>query len=461
MLYINRESGIPIYQQLYSQFTEQITSGILRTGEKLPSIRDLSGTLCISVNIIKMVYFQLVLEGFVYSRPGSGYFVEDVQLDIPALQTIDRPILIKTNEIVEQKALYDFQYGNLHPSSFPSGLWLRYTKEILYSHGVEAISQYGDKQGDYELRYQIARYLRQVRSVNCVPEQIIMTCGMQYSIGVVARLTGDKTVAFEDPGYNIARREFLNHCLSVVPVPVREDGIDLRELAQSNTGLVYITPSHQFPMGYVMPMANRFRILVWAEKQNAYILEDDYDCELRYHQQPIPALQGISNGNRVIYMGTFSKLLSPALRMSYLVLPPVLLALYNKIFEGTYCQCSWLQQRVLSEFIKDGQWERQIRRLVTGNCKKHDLLLNNLRRILPESARIHGINAGTHLVLELNDCSCAKGVMNKAASQGIRIYGTQNFWMNPTKAPRNMLLLGYTGLTKEDIQKAISLFENA
>lgn len=461
MFYINRESKEPIYQQLYSQFIKQISSGQLAAGEKLPSTRNLSKTLCISINTVKTVYFQLTLEGYVSNRPGAGYYIEKIPIDqfgcTASIDSVIKPIERKNEHVYR----FDLQYGDLDAESFPIELWQRYTKEVLYSHNIKQIMKYGDPRGEDELRYQIARYLQSTRGVNCSPEQIIITCGMQYSLGVVAHLLGDEVIAFENPGYSIARKEFLNHRLKVLPIPILKDGIDLGVLEQSGAGLVYTTPSHQFPMGFVMPISKRLQLLAWSGKYNAYIIEDDYDCELRYHNQPIPAMQGISNSNRVIYMGTFSKLLSPSLRISYLVLPPELSERYNSVFEGTFSQCSWLQQKVLANFMKDGHWERQIRRMVTGNCKKHDLILNGLRKILPDSVQIHGVNAGTHFMLEFPEKVDIYHMLNRATEQNIKLYTAQDCWIGAENFKHNMILLGYTGLKIEAIPQMLVYLEKA
>ncbi|MDF1493163.1 MocR-like pyridoxine biosynthesis transcription factor PdxR [Caproiciproducens sp. CPB-2] len=461
MFHLDQKLKEPLYQQLYSMFVKQITLGQFSPGEQLPSTRSLAKDLCISVNTVKTAYFQLALEGYVKSAPGSGYYVMDIpseRLPFTAAEPVPAARIPRDSPRFYQ---YDLQYGNLPQGTFPSEVWLRYARDILYSQESEQLNQYGDPQGDIELRGEIAHYLRKTRGVNCLPEQVVMTCGAQYSVGIIAHLLENGSIAFEDPGYDVTRREFLNHRLVVHPVPVHEDGIDIETLKESGAELVYITPSHQFPLGSVLPIAKRIQILSWAEQQDAYILEDDYDCELRYHLQPVPALQGVSDGSRVIYMGTFSKLLSPSLRMSYLVLPPALLERYRTVFRDTFCQCSWLQQRVLAHYMEDGHWDRQIRRMVTGNCKKHDLLLAGLKQILPPSVQIYGMNAGTHFVLEIPKPGNANLFIEKAAACGVRVYPALEYWMDKKAVPPSMLLLGYTGLTAEDIPNVLLLLAQA
>lgn len=470
MLYLNAAGKTPLYQQLYEQIKKEILAGIRSADAGLPSIRTMAKELQLGKNTVENAYAQLVLEGYVRVRPGSGYRVNRVYshmnaAELPHVNT--SMVMSNEKKTTSQKHIdYDFNYENLDASIFPAAIWRRLMADILSSlhkNSRQAVDMhaYGDACGSFSLRSELVSYLYRSRGVCCTPEQVIICSGLQPAIIAVMCLLQDKCafVAIEDPGYAGARAAYELFNADILSVPVKSDGIDIESLAASSAGLVHIAPSHQFPTGVVMPICRRIKLLEWASKNDGFIIEDDYDSELRYHGRPIPSLQSIDENGRVIYMGTFSKVLSPGMRMSYMVLPPLLAARFRSVFSDFQCTVPWLEQAVLSSFIKQGHWEKHLRKICLLKKKKHDLFVHTVDRLFGKRVRIHGHNAGLHLLLEFPAGPDEASLVAKAATCGVRVYPASPFWRNREHSPANCLFLGYGTLTEPDIITALERLE--
>jgi GntR family transcriptional regulator/MocR family aminotransferase len=294
--------------------------------------------------------------------------------------------------------------------------------------------------------------------VICDPDQIVICAGLQQSLDIVSNILKENhsVVAVENPGYHLPRSVFQNHPFTIVPVPVEPGGIDLNHLKASNSSIVYVTPSHQMPLGYVMPVANRLALIEWAESGGRFIIEDDYDSELRYHGRPIPSLQGLCPTGNIIYSGTFSKLLSPALRLSYMVLPYSLLAQYRQSYRAYFPSVSLLEQRAMATFMGQGHWERHIRRMRMIYKKKHDILLQSVETHFGTRAVIIGQGAGLHVVLMLPDTSYSEAeIMDRARQNGIRLFPFSEFYF-VGQPEATTLLLGFGGMNSSEIEHGIA-----
>lgn len=476
MIDIATESKLPFYQQIYEQLKQQIVTGVLKEGTRLASTRELAKNLCVARNTVENAYAQLCLEGYVLNKAGSGFIVLDICGDklptrcLPTTGTTIRhsqPPARPGNTLAgaDTAAIcrYDFQYGNLGQTSFPSALWRRLTADALSSFEAQKISFYSDKQGELELRTAIMTYLLESRGVRCIPEQIVLCCGTQYALDVICHLASGYglQIAVEDPGYDGAKIVFQNNGYEIVPVSVGAEGIKLDELQRSPARLVYITPSHQFPTGAVMPIHNRLQLLQWAEAKDGIIIEDDYDSEFRYHTRPIPALQSIDVDDRVVYLGTFSKSLSPGLRISYIILPMRLLTRYHTVYAGYYSTIPWLQQKIVSLYMVRGHWERHLRKVCLQNKKRHDTIMKAIVECLGNRVKIHGCNAGLHLLLEFTMGETEKWLIEKAKDCGVRVYPTEQFWHRKESCPNNTILMGFSMLSEQDIMAGIGLLKKA
>jgi GntR family transcriptional regulator / MocR family aminotransferase len=458
MFILKSSDSIPLYKQLYSQIREHILSGKLPAGSRLPSIRQLANELATSCNTVDGAYQELYAEGYICSRPRSGYFVAALDQEVAPHPSSGKPGKKDRLPPSPPRFTYDFHPARLDPESFPTELWRKCLIEGLRRNSQE-LSQYGDLQGDWGLRCSIQSYLEKSRGVTCDPEQVIVSSGLQQSLEIVAQLLkGDHAaLAVENPGYHLPRAVFQNHGYSILPVPVGQSGIDLNRLRSGSATIAYVTPSHQLPLGYVMPVANRLALIEWAESGGRYIIEDDYDSELRYQGNPIPSLQGLRPGGNIIYSGTFSKILSPALRLSYLVLPYSLLATYRERSRSFNCPVSLVEQRAMACFMEHGHWERHIRRMRTVYKKKHDLLLRSVEATFGNRAVVIGQGAGLHVVIRLPESPYSEAeIMKQVREKGMRLVEFSEFYV--TGRPETVtLMLGFGGMNDSEVEQGITL----
>lgn len=452
MLYIDRNSSKPLYEQIYSALIREILSGALSAGDLLPATRTLSRELSVGRNTVDRAYQQLAAEGYVQPRTGSGFRVcrlplelfEETDLLLPDIEDEDEP---------PAPACYDFAYGSMDSSVFPYSQWRKSLGQALNRMELSKTLCYPCRQGEPELRREIARYLRRNRGVSCNPSQIVITCGQQHSMEIIANLfesqTGGKTFAMEDPGYDGIRTVFENHGYQLFPIPVEADGISLDALKQVRTKLLYITPSHQFPTGAVLPVAKRKQLLQWAHEQDTYLIEDDYDSELRYYTNPIPAMQSLDPWGRTVYTGTFSKSLAPFMRLAYIVFPKALMEPFLQYYHRYNTQVSPLHQLALADFISTGNYERHINRLKTVYRKKQAALLSAIEQVFGSSVSVSGGGAGIHLLLDVQGPLSQEELIQRAESAGIRFYSTRVLYMNQNMCPRSELLLGFPTIPEQ------------
>ena len=450
MYHIRPNTKKPLHIQLFEQLKEDILNNY-KIDEKLPSIRKVAITYNLSKNTVESAYSQLVAEGYIDSIPKSGYVV--VQNSFSDFTSIF-PNKIKENIDKTDEILYDFFPARLQNDSFPLKLWKR-----LFNKTIDESIDFGnycDKQGEVDLRVQIAKYLNKSRAVKCNQEQIIIGNGFINSTSLLALLLNNthNTLAIEEPGYHVVRKVYENHKYKIERVPVNKTGIDLEILEKTKAKLLYLTPSHQYPTGVSIPISNRIKILDWANKNDALIIEDDYDSELSYENRPIPSLQGLDNNQRVIYLGTFSKALSPALRVSYMVLPNHLLNIYKEKFSYYDSGVSLMIQKTLTSFIEQGYWDKHLRKIRTQNKKKHNLLKSLLENKLKDSMKILSQGGGLAILIHPTSNFNWQKLQNLAKEEKIQLYFAKPRCGDNWQA----LMMGFGGIKEEDLEKAINTF---
>src|SRR5512133_49559 len=458
MFILNTNDSVPLYKQLYNQIREHILSGKLTAESRLPSVRDLSAELSTSRNTVDGAYQELYAEGYIYSKPRSGYFVSVIDQGATPLTLSCTAHKQKHRPAPAPRYRFDFHPAQLDRAAFPAALWRKCFIDSL-RESTRELSHYGDPQGEGELRSSIQGYLERSRGVACEPDQIVICTGLQQSLDIVAHMLkgNHSVVAIENPGYHLPRTVFRNHAFEIVPVPVGSSGLDVDRLKASTSTIAYVTPSHQMPVGCVMPVANRLKLIEWAESGGRLIIEDDYDSELRYHGKPIPSLQGLRPHGNIIYTGTFSKILSPALRISYLVLPRTLLAAYHRTFKAYFPTAALLEQRTLARFMEQGHWERHIRRMRIIYKKKHDALLRAIEQHFGNRAIVIGQGAGLHVVLQLTGSPPGEAdIIERARQQGIRLLPLSEFYLTG-KPVSTSLMLGFGGMDASGIEQSIAL----
>jgi GntR family transcriptional regulator / MocR family aminotransferase len=462
MFILDSKDRRPLHVKLYHQIKNQILSGKLSPHSKLPSVRHLSAELSVSRNTVEYAYEQLCTEGFIHSKPRSGYYISLLDQEfIP--RPCRNPVSLIEPAFEDGKTYsFDFHPAGLSPDSFPSKVWRKLVTDCLQENPGQ-FALYGNPQGETELRCEIQRYLERFRGVSCDPEQIVVCSGLQDSLSIIAQiLRGDHSaLAVEDPGHWIPRSIFQNYAFSLSPIPVNSEGINLDDLKNTNSTIVYVTPSHQFPLGYVMPVENRLKLINWTETVGGVIIEDDYDSELRYHGKPIPALQGLHPEGNIIYVGTFAKVLSPALRVSYMVLPYQFFSTYKKLFSKYATTVSLLEQRTLCEFMKQGYWERHLRRMRTIYKRKHDALIQSINRHFSNRVNILGQGAGLHVVLELVDNLLdEKELISRAWEKNVRVFPLSDTYQCNKHYP-SRVMLGFGRMNPDELERGIELLSQA
>ncbi len=446
-------SRTPMYEQLYAALAAAIREGSLRHGEKLPSKRALCAQLGVSRATVEAAYGLLTAEGYVEARPRSGFYTADYHLmptpgeaqkAFPAPPA--RPTAVPGPE--RDPALDYFSTSAVDVSVFPYASWAKLYKEVVYNS--PALLQRGDPRGEAPLRQALAALLSEYRGVRCGPEQIVVGSGLETLLGQLITLFGPKTVyAMEDPGYPAVERTLLARGREIRFVPMDAAGMDAEALEASGATVAYLTPSHQFPLGITMPASRRSRLLGWAVARRGWIIEDDYDSEFRYGGRPISSMQGMDRHGRVIYTGTFSRSLAPAIRLAYMVLPPALLEPWQALYGGQQPTVSRYEQTVMARFLAEGFYARYIRRVGKRYADRRAALLEALGQI--RGLEISGAEGGIHFLLRLPRLSEAE-LLGRAAAAGLPLRGLSEFCRRVSPLP-STLVLGYGGLPTERVSE--------
>lgn len=462
------ESDKCLYQQIYEHIRNEIRKGKLLAGEKLPSTRSLAEYLQVARSTVDFAYGQLLAEGYIEARPYKGYFVSMVE-ELLDLSKNQEEIIEKEshgNSVgKEQEILYDFSPHAVSLRNFPFATWKKLTKNILVDANSEMFAL-GEAQGDLALRHTISRYLHSSRGVNCKAEQVIIGAGNDYLFMLLEKILGRHIpIAMEEPTYKRAYRVFDSFAYPIEVIPMDTAGMNVNKLRQTKAQIAYIMPSHQFPTGIVMPIGRRMELLKWAqEAEDRYLIEDDYDSEFRYKGKPIPALQGADRQGKVIYMGTFSKSIAPAIRVGYMVLPEKLLQVYKKNCGFYASTVSRIDQQILNEFITEGYFERYLNKMRKVYKEKHDFLLEKLAPFEKEFI-VSGENAGLHILLTSRSGIPEEKLIENAWQKKVRLYGISDACMgqhNGANQPfKGTILLGYGALEKEELEQGIEQLKKA
>lgn len=458
----NLNNEEPLYLQLYNYLKAEIQHGNIVANTKLPSQRSLAKHLQISRNTVDAAYQQLLAEGYVWSKEREGLYVAALEKGYFQMSSslFESPLLVPQPEQKLSTIKYDFNYGDINLKDFPYKIWRKLTMQSLDEENAN-LFLYGDPQGELELRKHIASYLYEARGVQCSADQIVIGAGLQHLMGIVCNLIGrNELFAMEDPGYYRVRYLLKDHGIKVKPIPLDDQGIQIDHLRNSNIKAVYVTPSHQFPIGTVMPIARRLELLEWAKTEDAYIIEDDYDGEFRYAGKPIPALQGLDSNDHVIYMGTFSKSLIPSIKLSYMVLPRKLIHLFKR--NSYYVQTvSRHHQHTLQLFMESGHWERHLNKSRNGYRRRYEALIKAIHQIVGDKVKLYGASSGLHILLEPNNKMSEEELIETARLKGVKVYPTSIFYASPSEIQSAKVLLGFANLEEAAIERGIELLEAA
>lgn len=473
---LNVQGDRPLYEQIYQYIKDEIRRGNIRPEKQLPSSRELAKSLKVSRSTTQLAYEQLVSEGYLEAVPRKGYFAASLDGIFPpvarsaAAVRSDQKIKLSagTEQENARRQLFrdefevDFSPRGIDLEGFPYATWRKISRSVLKEEDRDLFLK-GEPQGDLILREAIRDYLHAARGVNCDASQIIIGAGNEYLLMLLSQLIGrDAVIAMENPTYRQAYRVLSGVGHKVMPVGIDKNGFCVKELNGQDVQAAYVMPSHQFPTGIVMPVRRRQELLSWAgEEPGRYLIEDDYDSEFRYKGKPIPALQGMDQNGRVIYMGTFSKAIAPAIRVGYMVLPESLLSVYLEKGRFYSSTVSRVDQRILANFISGGYFERHLNRMREIYKGKHDVLLGELKP-LEKRFEITGEFAGLHVLLKDKKKETEQSLLEKAAKNRVRVYELSGFYMEEAQAKEtSTIVLGYAGLTEEKIRKGVELLREA
>ncbi len=450
---MDRTNAKPLYIQLYDYIKSEIINNRFKAGHKLPSIREATSLLNISKTTIENTYNQLIVEGYIENIPKRGFFVNEIGSYKYSKEFTPSHSFEKSDSDE-----YIYRNNGTDPSSFNLNLWKKLYNKTL-SEEITNIYTGGYVQGEYELRYEISEFVNNLRGGKTNPEQVIVGAGIQYLLGILAGIlkndefiqaNGDyRSVSIESPGYRKAEFIFEDYMFNINHILVNEKSLSIDSLYNMNTKLIYVSPSHQYPLGKVMPINKRLELLSWAYSVNGLIIEDDYDGIIRYDGMPIPCLQGLDNNDCVVYLGAFSKTLIPSLRVSYMIIPKKLIASYQKIKDKYTQSTSKIDQIVLSLFMKDGHMSRHLRRIRRIYKKKNNIITSYINKNYSNKIKIINSDSGFHLVLEVSTHKSTQELYDNCKKNNILIEVINH---NPNKV---LLSFNYSGIVEDDLQNFV------
>jgi len=454
-----KNKGAFLYVEIYEYLKREITDGNLKFGEKLPSKRSLASHLSVSVNTVDAAYGQLVAEGYLESSPKRGYFV--CQIDTYLLKQNNHVSEKKIKKPETRSVKIDFSPNAIDQRIFPYEAFRKIFK-VTFNEYDSCLLNKPDLQGELELRKALVELLYRSRGVRCNEDQIIIGSGTSHLLQILGLLWGkNKSVVLENPVYLKAYHIFEKMGNPVISIDIDEKGIQIEPMKKFSDVAVYVTPSHQFPLGMSMPIDRRIRLLNFANQdQGNYIIEDDYDSEFRYNEKPLPSLQSIDNNGKVIYIGTFSKSIAPSFRISYMVLPEALLKAYLEIADAISSPVSSLEQKMIGAFISDGVFEKHVNKMRKVYKGKRIVLMNALKQ-WGDRVKITGENAGHHLLVQLDNGLTEEAMYTRALAQGVRVYPVSPYFIHGAENYKSMVLLGYGSLTDKQIYSGIGILKEA
>jgi len=450
-----------LYQHLYKCIKNDVLTGVLSPGTKLPSKRSFAKNLGISTITVEGAYQQLLAEGYIYSLPKKGYYVSDISGLTSVSASAGKPQFHLNRDHWVYPA--DFMSNQIDPDNFPFSVWTKLMREVM-ADGKEALMKISPCGGVLQLREAIAGHLRQFRNMNVSADQIIVGAGTEYLYGLIIQLLGfDKVYAVEDPGYQKAAKIYRSNGVACRYVSMDGEGLCIDALEDAGADVAHVSPAHHYPTGIVTPIGRRYALLGWAaEKDSRYIIEDDYDSEFRLAGNPIPTMQSIDVTEKVIYINTFTKSLAPTIRVSYMVLPSHLAQRFYEKLSFYACTVSTFDQYTLARFIQDGHFEKHINRMRNYYRNLRDALLSEIRRSpMAELVTIREEDAGLHFLMEVDTLTSDQELLKLAEEKGVRLSCLSQYEQNREgKTREHVLVLNYSGIKQDHIGKAVKLLSD-
>ena len=441
-----------LYEHLYKCIKNDIITSVLTPGTRLPSKRSFAANLGISTITVEAAYAQLLAEGYIYSRPKKGYYVEEIHSEGKLNGTQEKFPQRKP----EPPAYFaDFVSNQTEPENFPFSVWAKILREVMLNNSTELMTN-PPAGGVFLLRAAIASYLKAFRGMHVLPEQIVIGAGTEYLYGLLIQLLGyEKCYGVEDPGYRKITRIYEKHEVKCVHLPLDAQGISMDALVESGADILHVSPSHHYPTGIVTPVSRRYELLAWASgADDRYILEDDFDSGFRMSGNPLPTLQSIDATERVIYMNTFTKSLASTIRISYMVLPLHLVDRFYKELGFYSCTVPTFEQYTLARFLSDGYFEKHINRMRNLYRRKRDALIRTIRAALPAgAAEISEEEAGLHFLLRVSGTNTDGELVRSAERRSLRVACLSAYYAN-FPGDTHTLVLNYSNIPEERLAPA-------
>lgn len=445
LLLPGQSENMPLYLSLYEYYKERIIDGRLTAGSRLPSVRRCAQELEVSRTTVEASYSQLAAEGYIIAKPQSGYYV--AELDYSVLLPAEEMIIHQKQE--RPRVFYDFKSSSVDKESFDFALWRRYIKSALRTG--ERLLSYGAPQGEYDLRVSLCKYVSSHRGCVCTPEQIVVGAGVQSLIHILCALTPEsRNVALTSP-FLQGRTIFEDHGVNVDEIPIG----DWDRMIKNNTTMIYTSPSHTDAMGNVLPVSERLNLLSFARDNGCLIIEDDYDSEFRYDTHPVPSLQGLDGGQNVVYFGTFSRLLLPSLRLSFMILPQLLIKSYEQRGVRYNQTASKAEQIALCQFIRDGHLDSQIRKARKLYAQKSRALCEAAKKVFGDDVIVSPVSSGMRVCLQFkNSTDSSANLAERALKHGIAVKPLEIEGEPPS------ILLSCSAVNVQEYVKAMELLKN-
>ena len=450
----------PLYMYVYECLKNDIIKGKLKENEKLPSKRTFARNNGISTITIQNAYDQLISEGYIYTIPKKGYYVSHIEHMVSEPKKLD--IHYKINMTPKRHYHIDLSDNGINSDNFPFSVWTRLSREVMANKKKELMT-ISPVNGVYSLREAIAKHLQSFRGMLVDPNQIVVGAGTEFLYGILMELLGKEHIfAIENPGYKKLEKIYNQKGIRCRYVSMDDYGMSIDSLKKSKADVAHICPNHHFPTGITMPASRRYEILAWAnEQENRYIIEDDYDSEFRTKGHPLPTLFSIDGCEKVIYINTFSKSLTPTIRISYMVLPLHLANLFYEKMSFYACTVSNFEQYTLAEFINRGFFEKHINRMRLYYARQRKMVIDLINSSdLHHQCLVKENDSGLHFLLQLETNQDDITVKEQLASHSIKIRSLSDYYFTDDKRKEHLFIMNYSNIEKEKIKKALDIINN-
>lgn len=462
MIILDRNKKVPLYEQLYREIRQSILSGQLKKDDRLKPVRVMARELKISHNTVDRAYMQLLSEGYVRSVQGSGFYVEEL-FSIYTVPSRNKSASFSGNgESGDICVKWDFSCLSCENSQFPWNKWRKYLSDSITEQSYISCIRPQSDQGDQSLRECIRDYVNRTRAINCDASQIIIVPGFYYAMDIIMSILpmAHLRTAIEEPVSEDVKNFFRQKNLPVTAIPVKESGIDANILEKTDCNLVCVSPSHNFPTGITLSLARRVQLLEWSRRSNSYIIENDFGCEYTYKKESLLAIASMDRGNHVIYINDLSGVMSSQINCTYIILPEPLLRIYRENFMSFSFPQPLYIQKALAEFIRDGSYEAQSRKMSALSCRKLEIIKKVFSRS-EAKVEVYPEAGGSYVLLEIKDFPDKELLLHQLFSRGIKLVSADKCYSFPDNSDNEYYIMGFGAVAEDELENACRFLEEA